>query len=78
MQNFVSRVKHRDSQDPPLALDSEFSQSDTAWAKSMERLKGILALKSRCISRCLEPLGNSSAGDQDAIILFAFVCELAL
>lgn len=26
-------------QDPPLALDSDFAQSDTAWAKAMERLK---------------------------------------
>eukprot|EP00435_Cladocopium_sp_Y103_P044786 s3065_g12.t1 len=29
-------------QDPPLALDSDFAQSDTAWAKAMERLKSIL------------------------------------
>jgi hypothetical protein len=33
-----------DAQDPPLALDSDFAQSDTAWAKAMERLKSILAM----------------------------------
>eukprot|EP00913_Durusdinium_trenchii_P025554 g23985.t1 len=26
-------------QDPPLALESDFSQSEAAWAKAMERLK---------------------------------------
>lgn len=29
--------------DPPLALDSDFSQSDAAWAKAMERLKSFMA-----------------------------------
>jgi len=36
-------VQHPDlmRQDPPLALDSDFSQSDAAWAKAMERLKSL-------------------------------------
>ena len=39
-------MKHH-AQDPPLALDSDFAQSDTAWAKAMERLKSILTMTVR-------------------------------
>ena len=49
------------AQDPPLALDSDFAQSDTAWAKAMERLKSILTFyrsgKEQNRHRCRWPGG---------------------
>eukprot|EP00931_Biecheleriopsis_adriatica_P122122 TRINITY_DN97132_c0_g1_i1.p1 TRINITY_DN97132_c0_g1~~TRINITY_DN97132_c0_g1_i1.p1 ORF type:complete len:217 (-),score=23.98 TRINITY_DN97132_c0_g1_i1:55-642(-) len=53
-------------EDPPLALDSDASQTDAAWAKSLERLKGYGDKQTKKTAERLGPVWLNNASAEEA------------